>query len=69
MEKKVSKNYGNCVHSIPTAPPPGGGGDKELNTTLNKVIYVDHNNQRTTFTDPRLAFAVEKKNDKRDSFR
>ena len=50
-------------------PPPGGGGDKELNTTLNKVIYVDHNNQRTTFTDPRLAFAVEKKNDKRDSFR
>ena len=68
LEKNVSKNYGNCLHSIPT-PPGRGGGDKELNTTLTKVIYVDHHNQRTTFTDPRLAFAVEKKNDKRDSFR
>jgi hypothetical protein len=26
-----------------------------------KVVYVDHLNQRTTFTDPRLAFAAEKK--------
>ena len=24
-----------------------------------KVIYVDHESQKTTYTDPRLAFAVE----------
>jgi hypothetical protein len=24
-------------------------------------LYVDHLNQRTTYTDPRLAFAAEKK--------
>ncbi|XP_023333454.1 WW domain-containing oxidoreductase, partial [Eurytemora carolleeae] len=34
----------------------------------NKVIYIDHHNQRTTFTDPRLAFAVEK-NPEKDKFR
>jgi hypothetical protein len=26
-----------------------------------QVLYVDHLNQRTTYTDPRLAFAAEKK--------
>lgn len=27
----------------------------------NKIIYVDHENHRTTYTDPRLAFAQEEK--------
>ena len=25
-----------------------------------KVVYIDHQNKRTTYTDPRLAFAEEK---------
>lgn len=25
------------------------------------MIFVDHENRRTTYTDPRLAFAVEEK--------
>jgi len=35
--------------------------------TDNTVVYVDHNNKKTTFSDPRLAFAVEEK--KEGSFR
>lgn len=27
----------------------------------NKILYVDHENHRTTYTDPRLAFAQEEK--------
>lgn len=26
-----------------------------------KILYVDHENRRTTYTDPRLAFATEEK--------
>jgi hypothetical protein len=28
-----------------------------------KVIYVDHENEKTTYTDPRLAFALETSED------
>ena len=34
-----------------------------------KVIYVDHENQKTTYTDPRLAFAVEDGSLKQSQFR
>lgn len=36
-----------------------------------KVLYVDHENKRTTYIDPRLAFAIEEKehpNDFRQKF-
>lgn len=31
-----------------------------------KVFFVDHANQRTTYTDPRLAFATEEKEHAQD---
>jgi WW domain-containing oxidoreductase len=36
---------------------PFGWERKVLND--GKIVYVDHENHRTTFADPRLAFAVE----------
>lgn len=31
-----------------------------------KILYVDHENRRTTYTDPRLAFAIEEKDHPND---
>lgn len=47
------------------------GWERCIDKTSGKVIYVDHENRRTTYTDPRLAFAVEEKdhpNDYRQRF-
>lgn len=35
------------------------GWEKQVEDTTGKIIFIDHNNKRTTYTDPRLAFAVE----------
>lgn len=37
------------------------GWERCVDKNSGKVIYVDHDNKRTTYTDPRLAFAVEEK--------
>ncbi|KAG5881073.1 hypothetical protein JTB14_020403 [Gonioctena quinquepunctata] len=47
------------------------GWERCIDKNTGKVIYVDHENRRTTYTDPRLAFAVEEKehvNDYRQRF-
>ncbi|VEN49787.1 unnamed protein product [Callosobruchus maculatus] len=47
------------------------GWERCIDKNTGKVIYVDHDNRRTTYTDPRLAFAVEEKehvNDYRQRF-
>lgn len=47
------------------------GWQRCVDKNTGKVIYVDHENRRTTYTDPRLAFAVEEKehvNDYRQRF-
>ncbi|CAG9862411.1 unnamed protein product [Phyllotreta striolata] len=47
------------------------GWQRCADKNTGKVIYVDHENRRTTYTDPRLAFAVEEKehvNDYRQRF-
>jgi WW domain-containing oxidoreductase len=47
------------------------GWERCIDKNSGKVIYVDHDNRRTTYTDPRLAFAVEEKehpNDFRQRF-
>ncbi|KAL3270614.1 hypothetical protein HHI36_021148 [Cryptolaemus montrouzieri] len=47
------------------------GWERCVDKSTGKVIYVDHDNQRTTYTDPRLAFATEEKesaNDYRQRF-
>ncbi|RZC41956.1 WW domain-containing oxidoreductase [Asbolus verrucosus] len=47
------------------------GWERCIDKNSGKVIYVDHENRRTTYTDPRLAFAVEEKehpNDYRQRF-
>ncbi|XP_023012715.1 WW domain-containing oxidoreductase [Leptinotarsa decemlineata] len=47
------------------------GWERCIDKNTGKVIYVDHENRRTTYTDPRLAFAVEEKehvNDFRQRF-
>lgn len=47
------------------------GWERCVDKNTGKVIYVDHDNKRTTYTDPRLAFAVEEKdhaNDYRQRF-
>jgi WW domain-containing oxidoreductase len=36
------------------------GWEKQVNSE-GKIFYVDHINHRTTYADPRLAFAVEEK--------
>ncbi len=38
-------------------------GWERVVTEEDKVVYVDHQTKRTTYTDPRLAFAVEIKED------
>lgn len=35
------------------------GWEKQVEESTGKIIFIDHNNERTTYTDPRLAFAVE----------
>lgn len=37
------------------------GWERCVDKNTGKVIYVDHENKRTTYTDPRLAFAEEEK--------
>ncbi|KAK5637960.1 hypothetical protein RI129_012255 [Pyrocoelia pectoralis] len=37
------------------------GWERCIDKTTQKIIYIDHENRRTTYTDPRLAFAVEEK--------
>lgn len=37
------------------------GWERCIDKETGKVVYVDHENKRTTYTDPRLAFAVEEK--------
>lgn len=37
------------------------GWERCTDKDTGKVVYVDHENKRTTYTDPRLAFAVEEK--------
>lgn len=47
------------------------GWERCIDKNNGKIIYVDHDNRRTTYTDPRLAFAVEEKehvNDYRQRF-
>ncbi|KAF2881212.1 hypothetical protein ILUMI_24958 [Ignelater luminosus] len=47
------------------------GWERCIDKNTGKIIYVDHENRRTTYTDPRLAFAVEEKehvNDFRQRF-
>ncbi|KAJ8950760.1 hypothetical protein NQ318_011253 [Aromia moschata] len=47
------------------------GWERCIDKNTGKVIYVDHENRRTTYTDPRLAFAIEEKehvNDYRQRF-
>ena len=47
------------------------GWERCIDKSTGKVIYIDHENRRTTYTDPRLAFAVEEKmsiNDYRQRF-
>ncbi|CAH0548974.1 unnamed protein product [Brassicogethes aeneus] len=47
------------------------GWERCIDKNTGKVIYVDHDNRRTTYTDPRLAFAIEEKehvNDYRQRF-
>lgn len=35
------------------------GWEKKIEENTGKIIFVDHQNQMTTYSDPRLAFAVE----------
>lgn len=35
------------------------GWEKKIEKDTGKILFIDHENQRTTFTDPRLAFAIE----------
>lgn len=47
------------------------GWEKCIDQSTGKILYIDHENRRTTYTDPRLAFAVEEKehpNDFRQRF-
>lgn len=47
------------------------GWERCVDKNTGKVIYIDHENKRTTYTDPRLAFAIEEKehvNDFRQRF-
>lgn len=47
------------------------GWERCVDKTTGKIVYVDHENRRTTYTDPRLAFAIEEKehvNDYRQRF-
>ncbi|XP_018332467.1 WW domain-containing oxidoreductase isoform X2 [Agrilus planipennis] len=47
------------------------GWERCIDKSTGKVLYIDHENHRTTYTDPRLAFAVEEKehiNDFRQRF-
>lgn len=47
------------------------GWEKCVDESTGKILYVDHENKRTTYIDPRLAFAVEEKehpNDFRQKF-
>ncbi|XP_022909830.1 WW domain-containing oxidoreductase [Onthophagus taurus] len=47
------------------------GWERCVDSNTGKVLYVDHENKRTTYTDPRLAFAIEQKehsNDYRQRF-
>jgi len=41
------------------------GWKKQVNAE-GKIIYVDETNNRSTFTDPRLAFALEEKEHPQD---
>lgn len=35
------------------------GWEKKIEDDTKKIIFIDHENRRTTYTDPRLAFAME----------
>lgn len=37
------------------------GWEKKVDGSSGEVIFIDHENGRKTYTDPRLAFAVEEK--------
>lgn len=37
------------------------GWERCIDKNTEKIIYIDHENKRTTYTDPRLAFAIEEK--------
>ncbi|KAB0791400.1 hypothetical protein PPYR_03200 [Photinus pyralis] len=42
------------------------GWERCIDKATQKIIYIDHENRRTTYTDPRLAFAVEEKDHPND---
>lgn len=35
------------------------GWEKKVEEGSGKILFIDHENKRTTYTDPRLAFAIE----------
>lgn len=44
--------------TLPSTPELPFGWERQI-TEDGKVFFVDHINHKTTYTDPRLAFAVE----------
>jgi hypothetical protein len=55
--------YNNCIYVKLTDLPFGW---EKCVSDDGKVFYVDHGNRRTTYSDPRLAFATEEKEHAQD---